>query len=324
MKINVTRSSMPGFEEYCNEIRDLWDSRWLTNMGVKHQQLQAQLEAYMRVPHVTLFTNGHIALETVIEAMEFPAGSEVITTPFTFASTTHAIVRNGLVPVFCDVNAEDYTMDVTKIEALITEKTVAIVPVHVYGNMCNNEAICEIAERHGLKVIYDDMKDYSQALEYHLKSLEISKQFYKKNHPAIARSYSNIASVYNSLSNYTTALKYNKKALKIRINFFGTGHSSVAQSYNNLGTVYHSLKKYSKALQYYKSSLTLCEQLMGKENARVASICNNIGSVYHAMNNKEQALYYYEKSLMINTKILGAEHPKTQKVKENIENVLHN
>ena len=155
MPINVTRSSMPSFEEYCEEIKELWDSRWLTNMGVKHQQLQAELEKHMDVPHVTLFTNGHIALETVIEAMEFPVGAEVITTPFTFASTTHAIVRNGLVPVFCDVNPVDYTMDVTKIEALITDKTVAIVPVHVYGNMCDDDAIMAIAKKHGLKVIYD-------------------------------------------------------------------------------------------------------------------------------------------------------------------------
>lgn len=133
----------------------MWDSRWLTNMGVKHRQLQAQLEEYIQVPHVSLFTNGHIALEMVIEAMEFPEGSEVITTPFTFASTTHAIVRNGLLPVFCDVNPVDYTMDATKIEALITDKTVAIVPVHVYGNMCDDEAIRAIAGRYGLKVIYD-------------------------------------------------------------------------------------------------------------------------------------------------------------------------
>ena len=153
--INVTRSSMPSFEEYSEEIKELWDSRWLTNMGVKHQQLQAKLEEYLGVPRVTLFTNGHIALETVIETMDFPKGAEVITTPFTFASTTHAIVRNGLVPVFCDVNPVDYTIDVTKIEALITDKTCAIVPVHVYGNMCNDEAISEIARKYGLKVIYD-------------------------------------------------------------------------------------------------------------------------------------------------------------------------
>ena len=155
MAINVTRSSMPEFEEYCEEIKELWESHWLTNMGVKHKRLQAELEKYLDTPHVALYTNGHLALENVIAAFDFPKGSEVITTPFTFASTTHAIVRNGLVPIFCDVNDVDYTIDVTKIEALITEKTCAILPVHVYGNICNVEEIKKIADKYNLKVIYD-------------------------------------------------------------------------------------------------------------------------------------------------------------------------
>ena len=155
MAINVTRSSMPSFEEYCDEIKELWESRWLTNMGKKHIQLQAELEEFLDTPHAVLYTNGHLALENVISAYNFEKGSEVITTPFTFASTTHAIVRNGLVPVFCDVNAEDYTIDVDKIEELITDKTCAIVPVHVYGNVCDVKKIKEIADKHGLRVIYD-------------------------------------------------------------------------------------------------------------------------------------------------------------------------
>lgn len=105
--ILVTRSSMPDYEEYCEEIKELWDSHWLTNMGVKHKQLQAELEELLNVPHVTLYTNGHLALENVIAAMNLPKGGEVITTPFTFASTTHAIIRNGLTPVFCDINEDD-------------------------------------------------------------------------------------------------------------------------------------------------------------------------------------------------------------------------
>ena len=153
--INVTRSSMPKFEEYCNEIKELWDSHWLTNMGTKHKQLQASLEEYLVCPHVILYTNGHLALENVLAAMNLPKGGEVITTPFTFASTTHAIVRNDLVPVFCDINPEDFTIDVSKIEDLITEKAVAIVPVHVYGKICDVEAIDAIAKKHNLKVIYD-------------------------------------------------------------------------------------------------------------------------------------------------------------------------
>ena len=154
-QILVTRSSMPGFEEYCEEIRKLWDSHWLTNMGVEHRKFQADLEAYLDCPHVILYTNGHLALESVIAAMQFPKGSEVITTPFTFVSTTHAISRNGLIPVFCDVNPVDYTINVDLIESLITDKTVAIVPVHVYGNMCDVESIDLIARKHNLKVIYD-------------------------------------------------------------------------------------------------------------------------------------------------------------------------
>jgi len=153
MTIQVTRSSMPKFEDYIEEIRDIWDSHWLTNMGVKHQKLEAELIDYLKVPNLTLFTNGHLALECAIAA--FDLKGEVITTPFTFASTTHAIVRNGLKPVFCDVNPIDYTIDVEKIESLITEKTSAIIPVHVYGNVCDVEAIQTLAKKFNLKVIYD-------------------------------------------------------------------------------------------------------------------------------------------------------------------------
>lgn len=152
-QIMVTRSSMPEYEEYIEEIKELWETRWLTNMGVKHNQLEQQLAEYLKVENVSLFSNGHLALELLIQAMGLTG--EVITTPYTFASTTHAIVRNGLTPVFCDVNPNDYTMDVSKIEALITEKTSAIIPVHVYGNICDVEAIHEIAKKHNLKVIYD-------------------------------------------------------------------------------------------------------------------------------------------------------------------------
>ena len=153
MKILVTRSSMADFEEYIEEIKDIWDSHWLTNMGPKHKKFQAQLKDYLGVENIDLFTTGHMALELSLQAMKLQG--EVITTPFTFASTTHSIVRNGLTPVFCDINPDDYTIDVTKIESLITDKTCAIMPVHVYGNVCNIEEIQKIADKYGLKVIYD-------------------------------------------------------------------------------------------------------------------------------------------------------------------------
>ena len=152
-RINVTRSSLPPFEEYCAEIREIWDSHWLTNMGVKHQALEEALSRYLGCEYLALFTNGHLALETILAA--FDLHGEIITTPFTFASTTHAIVRCGCRPVFCDIEPDNYTLDPDKLEALITDKTAAILPVHVYGNLCDVEAIGAVAKRHGLPVIYD-------------------------------------------------------------------------------------------------------------------------------------------------------------------------
>ncbi len=154
-KIFVTQSSMPPYEEYIAAIKPLWDSHWLTNMGKYHKELEQKLREYLDVPELSLMVNGHMALEMTIQAFNFPEGSEVITTPFTFISTTHAIVRNRLKPVFCDVKLSDGTIDEAKIEDLITEHTVAIVPVHVYGNVCNIEEIQRIADKYNLKVIYD-------------------------------------------------------------------------------------------------------------------------------------------------------------------------
>lgn len=151
--IPVTRSSMPELEDYISEIKDLWDSRWLTNMGEKHKKFQSGLKQYLEVNNIELLTNGHMSIELSLQAMKLQG--EVITTPFTFASSTHAIVRNGLKPVFCDINPNDYTIDANKIESLVSDRTCAILPVHVYGNICNIEKIETIAKKYGLKVIYD-------------------------------------------------------------------------------------------------------------------------------------------------------------------------
>ncbi|MCP1110129.1 DegT/DnrJ/EryC1/StrS family aminotransferase [Ohessyouella blattaphilus] len=152
-KILVTKAMLPPFEEYIAEIEDLWDSHFLTNMGEKHQKLEVALKEYLDIDELSLMVNGHMALELTLQALKLKG--EVITTPFTFVSTTHAIVRNGLTPIFCDINAEDYTIDTNLIESLITERTCAIVPVHVYGHVCNVEEIERIARKHNLKVIYD-------------------------------------------------------------------------------------------------------------------------------------------------------------------------
>ena len=162
MPINVTKTSLPPMEEYINEIAPMWDSHWVTNMGEKHLELEKMLREYLNTPNVTLFTNGHLALENVLAAYELTG--EVITTPFTFASTTHAIVRNGLKPVFCDIDPVTYTLDASRLEALITPETSAIVPVHVYGNICDVAAIERIAKEHNLKVIYDAAHAFGESV----------------------------------------------------------------------------------------------------------------------------------------------------------------
>ncbi|MBQ4432443.1 MAG: DegT/DnrJ/EryC1/StrS family aminotransferase [Synergistaceae bacterium] len=152
-QILVTRSSIPTLEEYTEEIKSIFESHWLTNMGEKHKQLQSMLREFLGVEGIELFTNGHMALELTLQAMNLQG--EIITTPFTFASTTHAIIRNGLTPVFCDIRPDDFTICTTKLERLITDRTCAIMPVHVYGNVCDVEEIDRLAKKYELKVIYD-------------------------------------------------------------------------------------------------------------------------------------------------------------------------
>ncbi len=161
--IMVTRSFLPPLEEYVEMLRPIWNSAWLTNMGDYHEELKQQLKTYMKAENLELFVNGHMALELLLQAMELEG--EVITTPFTFASTTHAIVRNGLTPVFCDINDKDYTIDAEQIESLITERTCAILPVHVYGNLCDVDRIDDIAKKHNLKVIYDAAHAFGETLD---------------------------------------------------------------------------------------------------------------------------------------------------------------
>lgn len=149
----VTKSFLPPMNEYIEEIKSIWENHWLTNNGEKHIKLEQSLERNLKVDNVALCNNGHLALDIAIKSLELKG--EVITTPFTFASTTHAIVLNGLKPVFCDVKMEDFTIDEEKIEELITKNTVAIIPVQVFGYPCNVEKIDEIAKKYDLKVIYD-------------------------------------------------------------------------------------------------------------------------------------------------------------------------
>lgn len=162
-KLYVSKPSLPPIEEYMEEIRDIWETGIMTHQGPKHNQLQLELEKFLDAPNVTLFANGHLALE--LGLCSYGLKGEVITTPFTFASTTQAILRNGLKPVFCDIKADDYTIDCDMLESLITEKTCAIVPVHVYGNICDVKKIQELADAHNIKVIYDGAHAFGETYE---------------------------------------------------------------------------------------------------------------------------------------------------------------
>ena len=151
--VRVTSPLLPAFDDFTELLRDIWDRKWITNNGEYHQQLEEALAAYLKVPFVSLFTNGTLPLITALQALKIKG--EVITTPYSFVATTHAIWWNGCTPVFVDIELKTGNIDPSKIEAAITPRTSAIMPVHVYGNPCDTKAIQDIADRHGLKVIYD-------------------------------------------------------------------------------------------------------------------------------------------------------------------------
>ncbi|ENQ3079596.1 DegT/DnrJ/EryC1/StrS family aminotransferase [Bacillus cereus] len=151
--IYVASPFLPPFQEFSNLIEQIWENRYLTNNGLLHQKFEMELRKYLGAEKNTLFVNGHMALDIAIKSLQLTG--EVITTPFTFASTTHAISMNGLTPVFCDVNKHDYNLDASKIESLVTEHTSAIIPVHVFGTPCDVYEIERIAKKYNLKVIYD-------------------------------------------------------------------------------------------------------------------------------------------------------------------------
>jgi len=152
-QIFVTRPFLPDKEIFMRYVEQIWESRHLTNQGPLHEEFAARLSGIFDGAHITLTANGHLALDVALKGMNL--SGEIITTPFTFASTTHALASNGIAPVFCDINSADLTLDADLIEGLVTGRTAAIMPVHVYGHLCGGEKIDRIAAKYGLKVIYD-------------------------------------------------------------------------------------------------------------------------------------------------------------------------
>lgn len=152
-QITVTSPLLPNLDEFNEMLKDIWASKWITNNGDFHKQLEAELCTYLKVPYISLFTNGTLPLITALQALRI--SGEVITTPFSFVATTHSIWWNGIKPVFVDIDPSNCGLDPSKIEAAITPKTTAIMPVHCYGKPCDTERIQAIADKYGLKVIYD-------------------------------------------------------------------------------------------------------------------------------------------------------------------------
>lgn len=152
-QITVTSPLLPDLEEFHDMLKEIWASKWITNNGSFHKQLEKELAAYLKVPYISLFTNGTLPLITALQALRITG--EVITTPYSFVATTHSLWWNGIKPVFVDVDPATCNLDPSKIEAAITPKTTAIMPVHCYGKPCDTKAIQEIADKYGLKVIYD-------------------------------------------------------------------------------------------------------------------------------------------------------------------------
>ena len=159
-QITVTSPLLPPLEEFIPYLQQIWDSKWITNNGNFHQQLEKALAEYLGVEYISLFTNGTLPLITALQALGLNEG-EVITTPYSFVATTHAIWWNKLTPVFVDIDPVTGCIDPDKIEAAITDKTVAIMPVHVYGTPCDTDRIDAIAKKHNLKVIYDAAHAFS-------------------------------------------------------------------------------------------------------------------------------------------------------------------
>ncbi len=162
-KIFVTQPSLPPLKEFVKSLEKIWDNKWLTNNGKFHQELEKKLSDYLGVKYISLFSNGTLALITALQTLRITG--EVITTPYSFVATTHALHWNGIKPVFCDIEAKTMNINAEKIEALITPKTTAILPVHVYGNPCDVKKIEEIADIYGLKVIYDAAHAFNVKLE---------------------------------------------------------------------------------------------------------------------------------------------------------------
>lgn len=259
----VTRPLFPAIDGYTEQLQDIWTSQWLSNNGQKHQQLEHDLRSYLDAPNLSLFNNGTIALLIAIQSLRLQG--EVITTPFTFPATTHVLAWNNLTPVFCDIDYERMTIDYRQIEKLITAKTTAILGVHVYGIPCHVEEIQDIADRHGLKVIYDSAHAFSSKVnnkpiadygDVSMFSFHPTKLFHTGEGGALIFNDSNLKQRIEYLKNF--GIKNENEVVLPGING-KMGELQAAMGLEVLPLVKEEQEKRAKLRAYYSKNLAKIE-----------------------------------------------------------------
>ena len=257
--ILVTRPLMPELEDYQGDLEDIWSSKWLSNGGAKHQKLENELKSYIDAPNISLFNNGTTALMTAVQSLRLQG--EVITTPFTFPATTHVLAWNNITPVFCDIDPVRLTIDPNKIERLITAKTTAILGVHVYGMPCHVEEIQDIADRHGLKVIYDGAhafttkhngKPIASYGDITMFSFHPTKLFHTGEGGALVYNDNNLKQRIEYLKNF--GIKNEEEVLLPGING-KMGELQAAMGLNVLPLVKEEQEKRARIREYYTEQL---------------------------------------------------------------------
>lgn len=259
-KYPVTRSFLPPQEEFILATKAIWNTHWLTNQGPLHQEFEQALKTHLGIPEVTLFNNGHLALDVAIKALNLTG--EVITTPYSFASTTHAIVMNGLAPVFCDIKPDDHTINEELIESLISPRTSAILAVHVYGNPCAVQAIEAIAKRHGLMVIYDAAHAFGETIDdrpitdwgdISMYSFHATKVFHSIEGGALVYAMNGLRRRFDLLKNFgiTGPETVEDVGLNAKMNEF-----QAAMGLVNLRYIADEIAERQKVFEHYQSGLS--------------------------------------------------------------------
>jgi len=261
--IYIVRPLLPPIRLVNKKIKEIWKSKWLTNMGIQHQTLESELKEYLNVPYLTLFCNGTIALQLALQALELKG--EVITTPFTFAATVNALYQNNLKPIFCDIKLEDFNINPEIIEELITSKTSAILPVHVFGNPCNIEQISKIAEDCNLKVVYDaahcfgvkyNNKGIGNYGDISMFSFHATKTFHTLEGGALTYNNSELSKNLDLLKNF--GIKNEEEIILPGINA-KMNELQAAIGLLNLQLVNEEIEKRKKLIYIYKENLKFIE-----------------------------------------------------------------